>query len=276
MKSSARLKPWLLLSPALIFLLLPLYGLTSAFWNSVTPQGTFSLKLYEDLFTNGEFLSSLAYSLWVALAATVLSLVFGWGITRVFTSILAGTGGKLAAWLPMIFPHFVWAYLVLLLFREGGVVSGVIPGDPSLAQDPRGIGIILTYIGKETPFVILMLLPVYLTRERLYDDLVETLGGSFFSRVRDAEWPWVAPVLIETGLILFAFTFSAYEVPALVGATFPEMVSVLTYDWFYSGDWSERPLAFAAMVFSSVSIGLIAWVAFYLINKKRRHLTEGL
>ncbi|SDJ11348.1 hypothetical protein [Salimicrobium halophilum] len=276
MKSSGPLKPWLLLSPALLFLLLPLYGLGAAFWNSITDQGALSLKVYEELFRDEEFLSSLLYSVWIALAATVLSLFLGWFLTRMFASLLASTSGKLAAWLPMIFPHFVWAYLVLLLFREGGLISGLIPGDPSLAQDPEGIGIILTYIGKETPFVILMLLPVYLTRERHYDDLVETLGGSLFFRIRDAEWPWVAPVFIETGLIIFAFTFSAYEVPALVGATFPEMVSVLTYDWFYSGDWGERPLAFAAMVFSSVVISLIAWVAFFLINKKRRLLTEGL
>ncbi|SIS45888.1 putative spermidine/putrescine transport system permease protein [Salimicrobium flavidum] len=271
-----RRKPWLMLTPALLFLLLPLYGLWSALWNSLTPDGEVTLRVYSALFSNTEFLFSFFYSMWIALISTILSLMIGWLMTRFFLFYLENTGGKLAVWLPMIFPHFVWAYLILLLFREGGVISGFLPGDPAFANDPQGIGIILTYLGKEIPFVILMLLPVYLERNRAYDDLVETLGGSFLSRIKDAEWPFIAPVLIETGLIIFAFTFSAYEVPALVGATFPEMISVFTYDWFYSGDWSERPLAFAAMVSSSAFIGIVAWILLFFMNKKRRNITEGL
>ncbi|PBB06536.1 MULTISPECIES: ABC transporter permease [Salimicrobium] len=276
MKLSARIKPWLLLTPALLFLLLPLYGLWSAFRLSVYPDGKLTGQVYVRLFSHSDFLLSFLYSLWVAAASTFLSLLIGWFFTRAFVPMLERTGGRLTVWLPMVFPHFVWAYLVLLLFQEGGLVSGLLPGNRAYANDPEGIGIILTYMGKEIPFVILMLLPVYLTRNRLYDDLTETLGGSWFSKIRDAELPFVTPVLIETGIIIFAFTFGAYEVPALVGATFPEMLSILTFDWFYSGDWSERPLAFAAMVFLTTVIGVISLLLFHFINKMRRNITEGL
>ncbi|MBM7696357.1 putative spermidine/putrescine transport system permease protein [Salimicrobium jeotgali] len=276
MKLSARIKPWLLLTPALLFLLLPLYGLWSAFRLSVYPDGKLTGQVYVRLFSHSDFLLSFLYSLWIAAASTFLSLLIGWFFTRAFVPMLERTGGRLTVWLPMVFPHFVWAYLVLLLFQEGGLVSGLLPGNRAYANDPEGVGIILTYMGKEIPFVILMLLPVYLTRNRLYDDLTETLGGCWISKIRDAELPFVTPVLIETGIIIFAFTFSAYEVPALVGATFPEMLSILTFDWFYSGDWSERPLAFAAMVFLTTVIGLISLLLFHFINKMRRNITEGL
>ncbi|KGP71756.1 ABC transporter permease [Pontibacillus yanchengensis] len=284
MRLSETNKAWLLLLPAFLFLLLPLYGLLSALWSSLTVNGAFSLSVYQQLMERDAFWGSLFYSLRIAIIATLLSLGFGLVFTRTFTHYLNKTSGKLAAWIPMLFPHFVWGYLVLLLFQQSGFISymafqiGIIESReafPILTNDKNGFGMIITYMGKEIPFVILMLLPIYAQQNSQYHDLVRTLGGNRWHRFKDAEWPWVYPVLLETGVILFSFIFSAYEIPYLLGATFPEMISILTYDWFYAGDWSERPLAFAAMIFTSVIIGIIAWIGFSLMNRKRWLLTKG-
>ena len=284
MKLSDKTKPFLLLLPVSLFLLLPAYGLFSALWSSFIQQGSLSFQTYQTLFQKETFWSSLFYSLQVTIIATGCSLVIGLLFTRAFYPLINRTKGKLSVWIPMLFPHFVWGYIVLLLFEQSGLFSysfyhlGFIDSReafPVLTNDQHGIGIILTYIGKEVPFVILMLLPVYVQQNTDYQDLVRTLGGSRWASFKDAEWPWVSPVLLESGVILFAFILSAYEVPYLLGATFPEMISILTYDWFYSGDWSERPLAFAAMISTSVLIGIVSWVLYALVNRKRWLLTKG-
>ncbi|KGP90113.1 ABC transporter permease [Pontibacillus chungwhensis BH030062] len=284
MKLSETNKAWILLTPALLFLSLPAYGLFSAIWTSLHENGSFTTKHYRTLFQQETFWESIGYSVRITLLSTVLSLVLGLLITRAFSPFIQSTKGKLSIWLPMLFPHFVWGYIVLLLFEQSGLIShllvemGLISSTssfPIITNDQNGIGIILTYVGKETPFVVLMLLPIYAKQQDGYKDLVQTLGGGKWAAFKDAEWPWVSPVLLEAGIILFAFILSAYEVPFLLGATFPEMISVLTYDWFYSGDWNERPLAFAAMIITSVLIGIMSFIAFSAMNRKRMLLTKG-
>ncbi|QST00262.1 ABC transporter permease [Pontibacillus sp. ALD_SL1] len=284
MKLSETNKAWVLLTPALLFLSLPAYGLFSAISTSLHESGSFTIKHYRTIFQQETFWESVGYSVRITLIATSISLLLGLLLTRTFTPIIQSTKGKLSIWLPMLFPHFVWGYIVLLLFEQSGLISHLLvemglmsstSSFPIMTNDQNGIGIILTYVGKETPFVVLMLLPIYAKQQVGYKDLVHTLGGGKWAAFKDAEWPWVAPVLLEAGIILFAFILSAYEVPFLLGATFPEMISVLTYDWFYSGDWNERPLAFAAMIITSVLIGIISFIAFSAMNRKRMLLTKG-
>lgn len=284
MKLSETNKAWLLLIPALLFLLIPAYGLFSALWSSLTQNGSFSFQVFETLFEKDSFWASFFYSIQITVISTVVSLLLGLFITRAFFPLINNISGKVSVWLPMLFPHFVWGYIVLLLFEQSGLFSnlayqlGMIDSReqfPILTNDKNGIGMILSYVGKEVPFVVLMLLPVYVQQNNSYQDLVRTLGGSRWSRFKDAEWPWVYPVLVESGIIIFAFVLSAYEIPYLLGATFPEMISILTYDWFYSGNWSERPLAFAGMISTSAVIGFIAWISYVLMNRKRWLLTKG-
>lgn len=283
MKSS-KTKPFLLFLPSALFLLLPFYGLLAAVYQSVQKNGALTLEHYQNLFKSDRFLTSVIFSLKNAFIATVLSLIIGIVLTRFFYKYLEKYTPRLAVWLPMLFPHFVWGYMVILLLSESGVISQLLQTGgwlndshafPVFTRDPLGIGIILTYVWKEVPFVILMLLPVYASIKPEYYDLVRTLGGGLWRTFSSVEWPFVLPVLIETFLIVFSFTVSAYEVPALLGTTFPEMVSVLSYEWFYGSSWEKRPLAFAAMITLSLSIILITWAGYAWLNKKRWKAMRG-
>ncbi|KGX90587.1 hypothetical protein N781_07020 [Pontibacillus halophilus JSM 076056 = DSM 19796] len=284
MRFSRQIKVWGMLAPTLLFLIIPLYGLYSGIKRSLIHEGLFSFHYYSELFQRSVFWESLLYSIGIALVSTTLSLLIGLSFTRWFYPYVNRLSGKLSVWVSMLFPHFVWGYVVLILFQQSGLLAqlGIALGIweatnevPVVTNDALGIGILLTYIGKEVPFVILMLLPVYIGMNTRYDDMVRTLGGGKWRRFKDAEWPWIYPILMETGIILFAFIMSAFEVPFLLGSTFKEMVSIVTYDWFYSGDFSERPLALAAMIVTSVVIGLVAFVMFRLTSKTRWLLSKG-
>ncbi|MCA0972611.1 ABC transporter permease subunit [Halobacillus litoralis] len=277
-------RSYYLFIPSVLFLLIPLYGLGSAIAQSVRDNGAFTFQYYTSLFESERFLTSAGFSLQVSLVSSLLSLIIGLWITRACYPLLEKYTPRLIVWLPMLFPHFVWGYMVILLLSESGVLSqwmqmtGLIgvPADfPVWTRDPYGIGITLTYVWKEVPFVILMLLPVYASIKPEFYDLVQSLGGGAWERFKTVEWPHLLPVVVESFLIIFAFTLSAYEVPALLGTTYPEMLSVLSYDWFYGSVWEDRPLAFAAMSLMSVFLLMITCVAYLYLNRKRWRAMRG-
>lgn len=270
--------------PSFLFLLIPMYGLVQAFLQSLRKDGALTFEFYQRLFESDRFLASLGFSVQTALISSLISLVIGVLLTRSCYQLLENYAPRLIVWLPMLFPHFVWGYMVILLLSETGVlsqilqVSGILSnsgGFPTLTRDANGLGIIITYVWKEVPFVILMLLPVYASIKPEYYDLVKNLGGNSFRQFTSVEWPHILPVMIETFLIIFSFTLSAYEVPALLGTTFPEMVSVLSYDWFYGSSWEDRPLAFAAMVSLSIIILVLTFFSYLLLNKKQWRAMRG-
>ncbi|UOR10354.1 ABC transporter permease [Halobacillus amylolyticus] len=283
MKSSKG-KLWLLLAPALAFLTLPLYGMFAAVRSSMNGNQGLTFTYYVQLFQSDRFLSSIGFSVRTSLFATIIALIIGLMVTRLFHTYLEKTAPRLSVWLPMLFPHFVWGYLVILLLAETGLITQIFVAVgwieetgqfPILTRDPYGLGIIITYVWKEIPFVILMLLPIYSSIPSSYYDVVKTLGGRSWEQFRAIEWPHIQPVLIETFLILFSFTLTAYEVPALLGTTFPEMISVLSYQWFYGGSLEERPLAFGAMVFVSIVILTLTLAGYFYINRRRMRAMRG-
>ncbi|WP_226585398.1 ABC transporter permease [Halobacillus litoralis] len=274
----------LLFIPALLFMSIPLYGLVTAVSQSLSDSGTWTFDYYRQLFQSERFMASLWFSLRTSLAATLLSIILGMAFTRFFHTLLEKMAPRLTVWIPMLFPHFVWGYMVILLLSETGVLSqlalltgGIADTDefPILTRDPYGIGIILTYVWKEVPLVILMLLPVYTSIRPEYYALVDTLGGTAWNRFFTVEVPHLLPVLIETILIVFSFTLSAYEVPAMLGTTFPEMISVLSYDWFYGSSWEDRPLAFASMVCVSFLLLVVSLLMYLYLNKARWRAMRG-
>lgn len=284
MKWYRRNKPYVLIAPAfLLIIFLVGYSLMMAFLESIQYNQSPSLEVYQALLKQEGFLDSFLYSIRISLISTILAIFFGLCLVRFTYPLLERFFPKLMAWLPMLFPHFVWGYMLYLLLSQTGFLSSVFnvigitnePGDfPILFKDPFGWGIILTYVWKEIPFVILMLLPVYEQLSYSQREVVYTLGGKEGAVFRYVEWPYVFPVLLETFFIIFSFVLSAYEVPALLGTTYPKMLSVLSYDWFFGTDWGKQPYAFASMMVTTGTILSLAWLAAALTKKSRKHLNQ--
>ncbi|MDQ0481874.1 ABC transporter permease [Guptibacillus hwajinpoensis] len=274
-----------LLPAVMVIFLLVGYGMWSAVAQSFqTIDGSWTTNSYLTLFRNQLFLDSIILTIRVTTIATILALAIGLVMTRLLYQFFKDSSSKLLVWIPILIPHFVAGYLVFLFLSQSGLLSsflshlGVIENRadfPVLVQDQFGLGIILTYVWKEVPFVILMLLPVYYEIDHRYSEVVRTLGGSRWDSFKTVEWPWLLPVLVETGVILFAFIASAFEVPYLLGVTRPEMLPVRAYEWFFSGDWSKRPLAFSAMIVPGVVALLLSVSLIGAIQKHRLRMVKG-
>lgn len=283
-----RIKPYLLLSPALIiFLGLVGYGLVLMVVSSLqSPEGTgLSLTYYQRVLSNQAFWDSLFLSLKVTIVSTIVSLILGVLVARYLSRFIHNSLLRnVWIWVPMLIPHFVAAYLVFLFFAQSGLLSALLyhlnlistqTEFPVIVNDRGGLGIIITYLWKEIPFVVLMLLPVYSNLNKKYEDVVRTLGGGGWQVFKTVEWPWLYPVLAEIGVILFAFIISAYEVPFLLGVTYPKMFPVLAFQWFIEGDWSNRPLAMVVFTITSVLILGLTLAVYKVLQRQRFRMMLG-
>ncbi|WP_349407412.1 ABC transporter permease [Pseudalkalibacillus sp. SCS-8] len=280
-----KVRPYLHIAPAFLMIAGLLgYGVINGILESLQMDLSWSNEAYRFLFVESTFWTSLWYTFYITLISTLIALMIGFGITHFLFPYLVKDRWKAIIWVPMLFPHFAAGYLIVLLFSDSGWISGLsykagfisgLEEFPNLVNDSMGIGIILTYVWKEIPFVVLMLLPVYVQMDSRLKDVVRTLGGKKRNEFLTAQWPFLWPTIIEIAIILFAFIFAAFEVPYLLGVTFPQMTPVLAFEWFFEGNWEQRPLAFAAMVVVTLIIISFTILIYSTTQKYRHRLMRG-
>ncbi|WP_246238183.1 ABC transporter permease [Alkalicoccus luteus] len=278
---SSSVKSWLLALPVLLFMaVFAAQGLYRAWLESVQVDGAGLFSAYTELLTGRTFWASFGISVYVSFISAVLSVVIGLWLVRLLHRYFLRDDWKLAVWFPMLIPHFAAAYLTVLFFSPGGWFASVsasagLDGFPILVNDPLYIGVILTYLWKEIPFVVLMLLPVYQELDWRMEEAARSLGAGAWTRFKTVELPWSGPVLLEVWLILFVFMLGAYEIPVLLGVTYPSMLPVLAFEWFYQAGWSQRPLAQAMMVVLTAISAFTAFLLLYIIQRSRRRWLRG-
>ncbi|MCF6137421.1 ABC transporter permease [Pseudalkalibacillus berkeleyi] len=280
-----RIKPYLLLLPAFVLTVGLLgYGTLYGMLQSFQKDLEWSFDAYIELIHLKAFKTSLIYSLFITLQSTLLALGIGMAITHFLYPYLQKDKWKAVIWIPMLFPHFAAGYLIVMIFSDSGWMSSLfmqmgliqqLDQFPNLVNDSKGVGIILTYTWKEIPFVVLMLLPIYAQMDSRLKDVATTLGGNKLQVFLSAQWPFLWPTLVEIALILFAFIFAAFEVPYLLGVTYPQMTPVLAFEWFFDGNWDQRPLAFASMVIVTLWIVVLTSISYSSIQKYRHRLMRG-
>lgn len=258
----SRLKIALLLVPALVVIgVLFAGGLLAALVQSLgyfpaIGMTEVNLDAYREILTEGDFLDSLLLTVYVAGASTGISTV----LAVLAALALRRSSGRLSAvvfQLPITIPHLVAAVGISLVVSQTGLgarlaaVLGLIgePKDfPALLYDRYSIGIILTYVWKETPFIALVVLASLRGVAADLEDVARTLGAGAWQRFWYVVFPVIAPGIVAASLIVFAFTFGAFEVPYLLGKTYPTILPVMAYNEYRDIDLAARPLAMAVNI----------------------------
>ena len=280
--------PWLSIAPALIIVLV-LMGASLFYAVSQSlgalpgiDQSNLSLSAYRDLLSGQglagrEFWAALRFSLWITCASTFISallalLLAAWLAERRYANQL----DTLALNWNLAFPHLVCAVAMILLLSQSGLLSrwaailGLIniPADfPVLVRDRYGIGIIFHYVTKEIPFLALIVLAVLRSQPEGYALVAENLGATRWQRLRYVTLPLVAPSLLSGALLVFAFVFSSYEVPALLGVGYPRALPVLALRFFTDPDLNSRA---TGMAISLIITLLVLFIAAISLRKGER------
>lgn len=226
------------------------------------PGWSWNTDAYRDMFQDPAVHASWWLTLRVAVLSTPISTALGVAIALGVFRLPSGrrvAQGLLQANLAI--PHLVGALCMLLLLGQTGVLSRLShavgltasPADfPILTADRFGFGIIAEYVWKETPFIAVITLA---SLGRGIDELsgaARTLGASARQRLRHVVLPLITPPVASAATLVLAFSATAYEVPSLLGRSYPSTLSVLSYEKFTDADLETRPQAMAIALLLTV------------------------
>ena len=233
---SDRMKIILLLAPALtVIVVLFLGGLVIGLMRSFNYMPVIGLtepnfNAYMALFTSREFYLSFLLTFHIAFTSTVISAVIAVASALLLRRTFFGRGViNFLFQLNLTVPHLVGAVGILYLFSQSGSFArlahefGMIsrPSEfPALVFDPYAIGIILQYVWKEIPFIGVIVLAQMQALGQDYESVARSLGASKWQSFRFVLLPLIFPGVLSASVIVFAFTFGAYEIP---GASRPEL-----------------------------------------------------
>jgi len=239
-----------------------------------------SLVHFQRIFSDPDFMRSLGLTFYVAGVSTILAAA---------ASVVLALGlNALAArsrWIHFIFqipltvPHLVIAVAVMFMLAPAGLFSraaqtiGLIAGPqqfPLMVNDAYGIGIMATYIWKEVPFITLMVLAVLHNSGREFLEVGRTLKAGPWQRFRHITLPTILPGLAAASLIVFAYTFGAFEVPYLLGRTHPLLLPVRAYKKYSDVDLMARPEGIATGLIIALVVVLSALLAQAAARAARR------
>jgi len=247
----------LLLGLARSFNYMPVIGLTDP-----------NVDAYIKVFTNPEFYQALGLSLYIAVTATALATILAVASALLLRETFPGK--RIITFLfqlNLTIPHIVGAVAMLFLLTQSGFLARIVhffgfierpAGFPILIYDDFSLGIIIQYVWKEAPFMGLITLAILQSMGDDYEAVAQSLGANRWQRLFHVIIPLITPGVMRAYVVAFAFTFGAFEVPYLIGKTYPTVLPVLIYYRYTDVDLAMRPEAMAmALVLAVISTILI-------------------
>ena len=285
-----RLRIILSLSPPLLIIFLFFFGgIFYGFFHILGYQpaiGKYEINLdayYNILFSERYsrlFWTGLGLNLWVSFASTFLAAAFAlFGALAIRKTFFAKTVCNFIYSINLPMPHLVVAVGIIFVFSQSGLLARMLaqmsiissPGEfPILVKDKYGMGIILAYIWKESAFFFIILMSVLQSLGENYEELAQSLGANKWQRFRFVILPLVMPSLFSASIIVFAFSFGAYEVPALLGVNYPQMLPVMSFEFFLNPDLNARSEGMALSIIIALIVMILVIFYFWLTQSKIR------
>lgn len=278
-----RMRIFLLLAPALLVIIVLFFGGLAAglmrSFNFMPVIGLTepNLDAYVDVFTSREFYYSFLLSFHISFTSTLISCVLAIGAALLLRRSFIGKPVITFLFqLNLTVPHLVGGIGILYLFSQSGSFArlgyqwGLIaqPADfPALVFDPYAIGIILQYVWKEVPFIGVIVLANMQAIGTDYEAVARSLGASRWQTFRHVLLPLIFPGVLSASVMVFAFTFGAYEIPAILGQNYPAALPVLAYRKYTDVDLAARPEAMAMAIVIALLSAVMLWA--YIRTSRR-------
>lgn len=240
-----------------------------------------SLTHFGRVLSDPDFMTSLGLTVYIALTSTGIAMLAGTAAALALNA-LAGRSRivQFVFQIPLTVPHLVIAVAAVFMLAPSGMLSrlllnlgliGSSAGFPLLVNDPWGIGIMAAYVWKEVPFITLMVLAVLRGAGEELLEAGRTLRAGRWQCFRHITLPIIFPGLGAAGLIVFAYTFGAFEIPYLLGQTHPMMLPVWAYKSYSDVDLTSRPEGIAAgLVIAAAVIAAVALAQGLTLAARRR------
>ena len=277
--------PYILLMPIVFLGILFIYGVINGLLQSLGYIPAFNLTnmtldYYIELLSNPTLLDSLKLSLKISIVSSLLSVILGIMLTAalVYTGHTEGRVIQIIK-LAILIPHTIVALFSISILSQNGLVARILynfgfinsQGDfPLLLYTKDSYGIILGFIWKQVPFVAYFSLALMSNINNILGEASENLGASKLKSFFYITLPLSMPAIRKSFLIILTFSFGAYDLPFLLGATIPNALPVQSYIEFLHPDLLHRPYAMAM----NGLILLITWTmagVYCLVSKKKKN-----
>lgn len=232
---------------------------------------------YTKLFADESFRDSILLSLKLAFVTTILAgglclMIFYCLYCLKYCGLESRARNiKNIILLPVLFPYIVAAFCLFIIFMQSGFLARIcfnlgfidsMSDFPVIVNDRFGIGIVLGYLWKTIPFMILMLYPKLEEIQDKWYDLGKIYRATRFEFFVAIVFPMIKNTFATAIFIIFAYSLSAFELPYFLGQTYPQTLSVYSYLKYTKGPFEQRNEALAAnfvLIAIVIAIGATMW-----------------
>lgn len=207
---------------ALAFLYLPLVIMAIFSFNdakSLSSWSGFSLRWYQELFSNQQMIDAIIVSVSIAVLSTVISTMLGTitaiGVTKskpILKKLLLQVNN-----LPIMNPDIVTGISLMLLFSFIKVEKGYLT-------------MLLAHIAFCTPFVITNVLPKVRQLDVNLADAAMDLGATPFQALIKVIIPQIKPGIVSGALLAFTMSFDDFIISYFVSGNGIENISIVIYN----------------------------------------------
>lgn len=275
-----KLKPYILLIPCTLYLFFIVCtglgaGVLQSFgiFNAIG-MTHITFDYYKTVLNSYTFLNSLQFSLHISLWSSVISVFAGFAISIIILNFKnRGKDFVRIFRIPISVPHIVVVLMMITLLGKTGFLSRLaILFFPKFDTgffsrfifDKSGIGIILVYLWKEIPFIALTAHSVLAQLDKQLGITAQNLGANYFQTIVYILLPLTVPTIFSSFIIIFAYSFGAYEVPLLIGPTIPKALPVQAFIEYTNPLLENRPYAMAYSILNLV-FSFSALLIFFLL-----------
>jgi len=274
-----RLLLWLLLAPALVWLLglilLPHLDLALLSFRERTGPGeyAYSLAQYRTFFAEPLYWDVFVRTAVISLIATAITLLIAFPIAWTIAKLTRGRVSALlfaVCLIPFWVSETVRTLGWMILLRETGVLPGVLVSlgvtDAPVEMLYRDATIL---VGLVYTSLLFMVVPLYSSLESLDDSLIEAaydLGGNGWTVLRTIVIPHAAPGITAGCIVVFMLTLGNYLTASLLGGKNSLWFTEQIYTQFITRFNWEQGAAFGFLLLLLSS--LMVWIGLRLRGQK--------
>lgn len=222
-----------------------------------------SLRAWQYVFSpNSQVFSAMGYSLVVATAVTLLSIIIGLPAGRVMGMVQFR--GKTLVWFLLLAPTIVPVLAVAMGIHVAFIKYG-------LADTIQGV--MLVHLVPVLPYMVLILAGIFANYNIDYEGQARTLGANARQVFWHVTLPAIYPGLIVGALFAFIISWSQYILTLLIGGGRVITLPVLLFSFANSGD--NAVTAALSIVFIAPAILLLLLTTRYLAGRSSAMGTVG-
>lgn len=184
-------------------------------------QNFVGLENFYNYFDSPALLSSVFNSMWVACAATVITVflasIYAFALTNV--NIKGKSFFKLVAFLPILAPSLLPSLALVYLFGKQGVFKPLL-GD---IQIYGPIGILISYCFWLFPAILMLMMVSFRSVDQRLIEASLSLGKNIWKTHYHVTLPAIRYGLISASLVAFIYVLTDFGIPKVIGGSFNMM-----------------------------------------------------